>query len=67
MTVAEDSNSRPKLNRSKQKKRTCISKIAPGCKREFVSLHPGIRMCSKGRDTARQFYERDSQSLNIRR
>jgi hypothetical protein len=55
MSVSEDSNTRPPLNRSREKIRTCISKIAPGCKKEFLSIHPGVRICSKCREAMRQY------------
>ena len=51
-----ENNSRPKMNRSKEKMRTCISKISPKCKQKFLSMHPGIRMCSNCRESMKQYY-----------
>ncbi len=53
MTVGINENSRPELNRSKEKIRTCISKISPRCKKKFLSLHYGIRICSNCRESIR--------------
>ena len=53
MTVGINENSRPPLNRSKEKVRTCISKISPRCEKKFLSLHPGIRICVKCREAIR--------------
>jgi len=65
--MSGEDNSRPKMNRSKEKTRKCISQISPGCLKKFVSMHPGVRMCSKCRETAKQYYGGELQSLRIRR
>jgi len=62
-----ENNSRPKLNRSQEKERTCLAKLSPKCKKKFLSLHPGIRVCSHCRESQKQVYGGESQSLSIRR
>ncbi len=65
--MSGEDNSRPKMNRSKEKMRTCISKLSPKCKKKFLSLHSGIRICSNCREAIKQYYGEEPQSLRIRR
>ncbi len=65
--MSGENNARPPMNRSQEKTRTCISQISPGCLKKFVSMHPGVRMCPRCKETAKQYYSEDPQSLRIRR